>query len=176
MARTGTEFAVAGLGILLVWSGISNKGFLTSVRDVVQGVEPTAGPEQNLLTPSSAATSAETTGDVTQGITSSGSPTSGTTDAQNQALGQQMAAAYGWGSGSEWTAFNNIVMAESGWDDEAANPSSDARGIAQNINGWSQSYQAGNAAQQIAWMLSYIKQRYGDPETAWAFHLANGWY
>lgn len=175
MAMSGTAFAVAGAGVLLVWSGISNKGFLTSVRDVVQGVEPKAGPQQNLFTPSAAAASAQTTGAVSA-VTSSGSPTSGTTDAQNQALGQQMAAAYGWGSGDEWTALNNIVMAESGWDDEAANPSSDARGIAQNINGWSQTYQAGNAAQQISWLLSYIKSRYGDPETAWAFHLANGWY
>lgn len=175
MARTGTEFAVAGLGVLLIWSGVSNKGFLTSVRDVVQGVEPTAGPKQDLFQPSSAAQDAIAAGGP-DASASGGNPAGGTTDAQNQALGQRMAAAYGWSSGDEWTALNNIVMAESGWDDLAANPSSDARGIAQDINGWSQTYQAGNAAQQIAWLLSYIKQRYGDPKTAWAFHLANGWY
>jgi hypothetical protein len=87
-----------------------------------------------------------------------------------------MAAAYGWGSGAEWTALNNIVMAESGWSDTAANSTSDARGIAQNINGWSSSYQEGNARQQIAWLLSYIKGRYGNPINAWQFHLANGYY
>jgi hypothetical protein len=174
MAVSGTEFAVGGLGVLLIWSGISNKGFLTSVRDVVQGVEPTAGPKQNLFTPSSTATSAQTTA---YGLTASGAnPTAGTTDAQNQALGQSMAAAYGWNSGDQWTALNDIVEAESGWDDEAANPDSDARGIAQDINGWSQGYQQGNAAQQISWLLTYIKQRYGNPTTAWQFHLANGWY
>jgi len=167
MAVSGTEFAVGGLGVLLIWSGISNKGFLTSVRDVVQGVEPTAGPKQNLFTPSASASSTA--------LEETATP-SGGSDAQNAALGQSMAAAYGWNSGSQWEALNNIVMAESGWNDEAANPSSDARGIAQNINGWSQTYQEGNAAQQIAWLLSYIKERYGDPETAWAFHLANGWY
>jgi hypothetical protein len=168
MAVSGTEFAVGGLGVLLIWSGISNKGFLTSVRDVVQGVEPTAGPKQNLFTPTASASS--TSEEETA------MPVGGGSDAQNAALGQQMAGAYGWDSGSEWEALNNIVMAESGWNDEAANPSSDARGIAQNINGWSQSYQEGNAAQQIAWLLQYIKQWYGDPETAWSFHLANGWY
>jgi hypothetical protein len=87
-----------------------------------------------------------------------------------------MAAAYGWDSGAEWTALNDVAMEESGWDANAANPSSDARGIAQNINGWSSNYQQGNAAQQIAWMLAYIKQRYGDPIAAQQFHLANNWY
>ena len=87
-----------------------------------------------------------------------------------------MAAAYGWSTGDEWTALNNIVMAESGWDDEAANPASDARGIAQNISGWGPGYEAGNAAEQIAWLLSYIKSRYGDPINAWIFHQANGYY
>ena len=43
----------------------------------------------------------------------------------------------------------------------AANPTSDARGIPQNINGWSAGYQPGNASQQIAWGLAYIAGRYG---------------
>jgi hypothetical protein len=172
MAKTGTEFAVAGLGVLLVWSSVSNKGFLVSARDVIQGVEPTQGPQQSLFTASTEAAAADSMGTISNG----GSPVSGTTNAQNAALGQQMAAAYGWGSGDEWTALNNVAMRESGWDDEAANPTSDARGIAQNINGWSQGYQQGNAAQQIAWMLSYIKGRYGDPIAAWQHELSAGWY
>jgi hypothetical protein len=179
MAEKGTVFAVGGLGVLLVWSGVSNKGFLTSVRDVVQGVQPTAGPAQSFLsqTASTTATAPST------GTGSSGSPNnapggqqSDVQKAANKVLGQQMAAAYGWGSGPEWTAFNDVVMEESGWDAEVANDTSDARGIAQNINGWSSSYQEGNAAQQIAWMLSYIKQRYGDPIAAQQFHLDNNWY
>lgn len=170
MAQTGTVYAVAGLGVLLVWSGVSNKGFLTSVRDIVQGVQPTAGAKQSLF--SSAGSGSTTAG---AGIASVGNP-SGTTNAQNQALGKSMAAAYGWDSGAEWTALNDVAMEESGWDANAANPSSDARGIAQNINGWSSNYQQGNAAQQIAWMLAYIKQRYGDPIAAQQFHLANNWY
>lgn len=169
MAKTGTVFAVGGIGVLLVWSGISNKSFLTSVRDIVQGVEPTPGPTTPLLSTSSAVSGEG-------GVTATGGNPSGGTDAQNQALGQSMAQAYGWGSGAEWTALNNVAMRESGWSDTAANPSSDARGIAQNINGWSSNYQEGNAAQQIAWMLGYIKQRYGDPIGAWNHELSEGWY
>jgi hypothetical protein len=91
-------------------------------------------------------------------------------------MGRMMATAYGWGMGAEWTALNNIVMAESGWSATVVNPGSTASGIAQNIAGFGPGYQSGNAPQQIAWLLKYIKSRYGTPEKAWAFHLANGWY
>jgi hypothetical protein len=174
VAKEGTVFAVGGLGVLLVWSGISNKSFLVSARDVIQGVEPTAGPKQTLL--SGGTTAGGQTGTGSSDVAPSGGNPSGGTDAQNQALGQSMAGAYGWSSGAEWTALNNVAMRESEWSDTAANPSSDARGIAQNINGWSQGYQEGNAAQQISWMLSYIKQRYGDPIAAWNHELSAGWY
>lgn len=175
MAKTGTAYAVGGAGLLLLWSSVSNKGFLSSLRDLLQGVKPTAGPAQPFLASTASATGTDqgSSGTVSpQG----GNPQSGSVRAQNQALGKTMAVAYGWGDGAEWTALNNVVMSESGWDANAANPTSDARGIAQNINGWSASYQAGNAPQQIAWLLAYIKQRYGDPIKAWNFHLANNWY
>ena len=94
----------------------------------------------------------------------------------NQQLGQQMAAQFGWDKGDEWTALNNVVMRESGWDATAANPTSDARGIAQNINGWSASYQEGNAQQQISWLLNYIHGRYGTPQAAWQHEINYGWY
>lgn len=107
-------------------------------------------------------------------------PTQGT-PAQNAQLGQQMAAAqpYGW-TGAQWDALNNIVMAESGWDDRATNPTSGAYGIPQALPG-SKMASAGadwqtDSRTQIAWMLQYIQQRYGNPQNAWAFHLANGWY
>jgi hypothetical protein len=34
----------------------------------------------------------------------------------------------------------------------------------------------GSAAPQAIWMCNYIKDRYGTPEAAETFHLANGWY
>ena len=96
----------------------------------------------------------------------------------NVALGQQLASAYGWGSGAEWTCLDELCTHESGWSANAANPSSDARGIPQNINGWSAGYQYGNARQQIAWGLAYVQGRYGTPCAAWAFEMSHtpNWY
>jgi TP901 family phage tail tape measure protein len=92
-----------------------------------------------------------------------------------QALGQQMAGAYGWGGGAEWTALNNVAMRESGWNPNAQNPTSSAYGIAQNIQGRS-GYPDPSPAGQIAWMLAYIKSRYGDPIGAWQHEMSYGWY
>jgi hypothetical protein len=62
-----------------------------------------------------------------------GNPSSGGATA-NKALGQKLAAPYGWGSGSQWTALNNLVMSESGWRNDAQNPKSTAYGIGQFLN------------------------------------------
>jgi hypothetical protein len=40
-----------------------------------------------------------------------------------------------WAGGILWTDWNNVAMRESGWSAYAANPTSDARGIAQRIQG-----------------------------------------
>lgn len=108
-----------------------------------------------------------------------GDPT-GKSELTNQALGKKLAAAppYNW-TGKQWTALNNIAMAESGWSTTAKNPSG-AYGIPQALPG-SKMASAGpdyktDANTQIKWMLSYIQSRYGTPEKAWQFHLANGWY
>ena len=96
----------------------------------------------------------------------------------NEQLANSMAASgYGW-TGSQATCLDELWTQESGFDAYAANPTSDARGIPQNINGWSAGYQPGNASQQIAWGLEYIAGRYGSPCAAWAFetsHVPN-WY
>src|SRR5262249_34397816 len=96
----------------------------------------------------------------------------------NAKLGQQMAAAKGW-TGKQWTALNNIAMAESGWRTDAANHSG-AFGIPQALPA-SKMASAGadwrtNPRTQIRWMLEYNRSTYGTPERAWQFHLANGWY
>jgi hypothetical protein len=168
----GVALGSVAVGGILVWSGIRNASVTTSLRSLVTGTAPAANTGGNPIV----GTTTVSNPLGTTGAGSIASPALGGTNAQNQALGQQMAAAYGWSTGAQWTALNNIVMAESGWNDNAANPTSNARGIAQNINGWSSSYQQGNARQQIAWLLTYIKSRYGTPVMAWSFHLANGWY
>ena len=95
----------------------------------------------------------------------------------NEGLANSMAAdaPYGW-TGSQTTCLDELWTRESGFDDEAANPTSDARGIAQNINGWSADYEPGNASQQISWGLSYIAGRYGTPCNAWSHEEAANWY
>ena len=66
----------------------------------------------------------------------------------NEALANCMAAAapYGW-TGPQAACLDQLWNhEESGFNAYAANSSSDARGIPQNIQGWSASYQPGNAA------------------------------
>lgn len=98
-----------------------------------------------------------------------------TTSSANVSLGRQMAAAYGW-TGRQWSCLNWLWTRESGWSATAANPASDARGIAQDINGWSAANPYGDAAAQIAWGLKYIRGRYQDPCNAWKHETSNGWY
>jgi hypothetical protein len=158
-------FSVLG-GVFLI-GGITGRSPLLVIQALIKGDKPTSAPVQYGIN----------TAYYTPGSAPSTSVIpSGTSNTANQALGRSMAALYGWSTGAEWTALNNIVMAESGWSDTIKNPSSDASGIAQNINGFGPGYQEGNAAQQIAWLLSYIKGRYGDPVAAWQFHMANGYY
>ena len=97
----------------------------------------------------------------------------------NEALANCMAAAapYDW-TGGQTTCLDELWTEESGFSAYAANQTSDARGIPQDINGWSAGYQRGDASQQIAWGLIYVKDRYGTPCAAWAFetsHVPN-WY
>ena len=96
-----------------------------------------------------------------------------------QALMQSMAASVGW-TGAEWTALNNVEMREAGYNLTAQNPTSSAYGLAQFINGASEYAQYGGnsttAQGQITAMLNYIKQRYGDPEAAWAMEQTAGYY
>lgn len=109
-------------------------------------------------------------------------PINGCTSQQtqaNQKLGQQIAATYGWGSGQEWTALNDIVMSESGWCNVAQNPGSTAYGIGQFLDTtWSTvgGTKTSNASVQVKLMLAYIKARYNTPTQAWAFHKANNYY
>jgi hypothetical protein len=82
----------------------------------------------------------------------------------NVLLGKKMAAPYGWSSGSEWDCLYTLWTRESGWDSAALNESSGATGIPQLLPGahaipadWS------DPRVQIAWGLSYIKNRWGTP-------------
>jgi resuscitation-promoting factor RpfB len=150
---------------------------------LTQALGFTTAPKGTGLTPQLSLGTSGQLGNTTtsaSNTSSAGAPTA-KDEAANAALGQKMAAAqpYNW-TGAQWTALNNIVMAESGWNATIKNPSSDAYGIPQALPG-SKMASAGadwqtDPATQIAWMLEYIRSRYGTPVRAWQWHLAHGWY
>lgn len=78
-----------------------------------------------------------------------------------------VAERYGWGSGDQWSALQSIVSKESGWNPNAANPRSSARGLFQKMTSLHGPVE-GSAAGQAEWGLRYIKQRYGNPMNAWS--------
>lgn len=98
---------------------------------------------------------------------------------------------------NDWAEFNDVVMAESGWNPHAKNASG-AYGIAQALDHGkgsatqgteSNAYggygltdrqakeaNSGNGYWQIVWMINYIKATYGNPAGAWDFHQAHNYY
>lgn len=98
----------------------------------------------------------------------------------NVALGQQLASADGWGSGSEWTCLDELWTRESGWQMVWNTAGSGAYGIPQSLPA-SKMASAGsdymtNPATQIRWGLRYIRDTYGNPCTAWSHEEAVSWY
>jgi hypothetical protein len=186
MAVSGLGLAYVAGGFVLLWSGYKNASVKDTLTSFLKGQTPAANPTgspsigvSSSTTPSSGGGSTDSTGSE---LNEPGNAASGTVstaaEAANKTLGESMAAAYGW-TGTEWTDLNNIVMAESGWNNLAQNPNSTAYGIFQFLDTtWaSVGYtKTSDPVTQIAAGLKYIKQRYGDPVSAWAFHLANGWY
>jgi len=112
---------------------------------------------------------------------SSGAPRAAvpTDPATAQGIGYQMMIARGWGD-DQWGCLVALWNKESHWNVYAGNPSSGAYGIPQAVPG-SKMAAAGpdwqsNPATQIAWGLSYIAGRYGNPCAAWAHSQASNWY
>jgi hypothetical protein len=96
-----------------------------------------------------------------------------------QQVAQQMLSQYGWSS-SQFSCLQPLWAQESGWNVTAENPSSGAYGIPQALPG-SKMASAGadwatDAATQIRWGLTYIKDLYGSPCGAWSHEEADGWY
>lgn len=97
--------------------------------------------------------------------------------AANRRLGQALNAARGWAF--QWAALDALVMSESGWNNNAQNPTSTAYGIGQFLNStWAGvGYRkTSDPRTQILAMLDYIAQRYGSPNAAWAFKRSHNWY
>jgi transglycosylase-like protein with SLT domain len=174
MAGSGVSLpalVAAGAGALFLWSGIKGGSVTRSLRSLLSAKPHLDTTVANPVTGSGSAPGGT--------VTPSGGGPSAVSSQANQATGRLMAASYGWGAGQEWTALNNVVMSESGWSSTAQNPTSTAYGIFQFLDTtWaSVGYtKTSDPVVQIAAGLAYIRQRYGDPVRAWAFHQANGWY
>lgn len=98
--------------------------------------------------------------------------------AANFKYAQNIAGNYGWGA-NELSAWYTLGMKESGWRNTAQNPTSTAYGIGQFLNStWAGVGipKTSDPAMQVEAMARYIKNRYGSPSRALAFHLAHNWY
>lgn len=138
-------------------------------------------------------------GNTQSSSTSGGSGKAVSNTGSGWAILQRTAAGFGWGSGAEWTALKAIENQE----DAGASPTirngagSGALGIAQALghgnsqtagkygneyggygltNAQAKLANSGNAAMQSLWMLNYIKEKFGDPVKAEAYHLAHNSY
>jgi hypothetical protein len=98
----------------------------------------------------------------------------------NVADGQDLAAAYGWGRGPQWSCLDALWTRESGWSATATNPQSGAYGIPQSLPPGKMPATAlppeSSASVQITWGLGYIRARYSSPCGAWAHEETDGWY
>jgi hypothetical protein len=110
-------------------------------------------------------------------ITVAGTPSAagGAAGASVTAAVKAVADRYGWGTGVQWNDLSMLIQRESGWDPNAANPRSSARGLFQkmtSVHGPVEPTPGG----QAEWGLNYIKSRYGNPAGAWDHELKFGWY
>lgn len=189
MPVKGTYLALTGVGAVLIWSGLKGKAWSDVVRQLIAGKSPkTVTTALTISGTSVAPTGAAGTG-------SGGSAIGAIEKGTYQAFAQTLLVKYGWAG--QMSSFNSIVMGESSWNARATNPTSGAFGIAQALghgtaatrgsitnmygnygtsDATCRAANSGNGYAQITWMMSYIREAYGSPNAAWAFHQANDSY
>lgn len=84
-----------------------------------------------------------------------------------------------WGD-NHWDSFDFIIFKESSWKYTAANPVSTARGLCQTMMSLHGSKLDDdflkNPYKQIDWCIDYTESRYGSPNKAKLFWVANRWW
>jgi hypothetical protein len=126
-----------------------------------------------------AVTTAGATPAVTAAVTTAGASTAKATSTSTGGLKGQVKSAIGLNA-AQFNCFDKIVTKESTWNPRATNASSGAYGLVQALPA-SKMASAGsdwrtNPATQAKWGVSYMKDRYGSPCAALAFHNSHGWY
>jgi hypothetical protein len=167
--------AVAGAGVVFVWSATHGANVTQTIRDLLGGRAPVAGADPALVQ-----LAPDGTGPVGSAIADAQAPAAsgiGTAAGVNRANGRLQAAGYGW-IGAQWTALDKLWTRESGWNNRAQNPTSTAYGIAQFLDGTWAGYgpKTSDPTLQIRYGLAYIRHRYGTPVAAWAHETSAGWY
>lgn len=170
-------FLLAGGGAVLLWSGVRGKSATGVLHNLIGGQSPAQAANANDL-PAMASGQAGAFA-MLPGANSGG----GGTPEQNQTLAKMLATAMGhsdWTTGQEWQAWVALWNRESGWKQDAQNPSSGAYGIPQSLPGNKMASVGSdwktNPVTQIRWGIGYIATTYGDPIAAEAHESANGWY
>lgn len=178
----GFTVALPAVGMLLVWSGVKGTNPATTFKDLLNGQQNTTSAYP--ISPGERLASQSDSGGGDSG-SSGGSAAPGDTGAHsasaraNQAIAKVLAAPYGWSTGTEWQDLVSLWNRESQWSNIAQNPTSTAYGIAQFLDTtWASvgGTRTSDPTAQIRYGLKYIKQRYGDPEKAWAHEISAGWY
>lgn len=170
MKMDGPGIAAVSVGIVFIYGGVKGFSPIKAFQNIILGKNPNEDQTASALT---SATNGNSSGGTVANPTSNSA-------AANQATAKQLATNMGhsdWTTGQEWSDWVALWNQESGWSITAANPTSDARGIAQNINGYNNTdYKQGDAVSQITWGINYIAGRYGNPSVAEAHEKANNWY
>lgn len=191
MPVNGIVVGALGVGVVLVWSGVQNKGITQTVQDIVSGKKPLPGPKPQDTIPNLTPGQTQVLGQL-GGNPQTGPGVSTSLSVQkNQAIAKLLAAPYGWNTGPNWDALIVLWNSESGWSNTIWNTSAScggdafAYGIPQACGHGTQKpipghgsvcpFPPGNpgnppecggissSVAQIAWGLNYIKQNYGQP-------------
>jgi hypothetical protein len=184
MPVKGSYLLLTGGGAVVIWAGLKGKQPGSVLRALISG-KPLGSAVNTSPGGGGSGGSGFITGNVPNALTL----------AAYKAYALTMLTAHGWPN--QFPALNSIVMAESGWYALATNQASGAFGIGQAL-GHGNAHTAGthgnnygnfgtsdavcklanngNGDAQIQWMLNYIGAKYGNPNNAWAFHQANGYY
>lgn len=157
-------FILVLAGGVLVTTGVTG----SSLASVVKG-----SPDRSKDSPTGGGAATSTAAGSSAGATTTqqGSVTAGSLSG--------LASQHGWNA-SEVAAWLGVIAKESGGRLDAQNPSSNAYGIAQFINGPSEYAQYGGNATtvqgQLTAMANYIQERYGTPSAALAHENEYHWY
>lgn len=153
---------------------VLNNRLQSILRILGQGMDGTGSPYTQVTAPDTAATDVQGAPTATDTvIPGTGQVASGSTG-QLQQFARSLFGKYGF-SDTDLPALVTLWNKESNWDPGAANPHSSARGIAQKMTSIHGPIEPTPEA-QIQWGLNYIKNRYGSPSNALAFHLRNNYY